>query len=64
MYCLLSANTFHVRWVEASVHDHEDILQSFREADPEKARGAMHQHMLNAGDLLARSFNKEADANE
>ncbi len=51
-------------WVEASVHDHEDILQSFREADPEKARGAMHQHMLNAGDLLARSFNKEADANE
>lgn len=49
-------------WVDASVHDHEGILQSFRDKDPEKARETMHQHMLNAGALLARNFDRQSDS--
>lgn len=43
-------------WVEASVHDHDDILIAFREKDAEKGRAAMAEHMVNAGKLLAQNF--------
>lgn len=43
-------------WVEASVHDHDDILIAFREQDAQKGRTAMAEHMVNAGKLLAQKF--------
>ncbi|GAB3596434.1 HTH-type transcriptional regulator McbR [Corynebacterium faecale] len=43
-------------WVEASVHDHDDILTAFREKDAIKARAAMSEHMVNAGELLAQTI--------
>lgn len=43
-------------WVDASAHDHNDILTAFRERDQDKAREAMSKHMINAGELLAQSF--------
>lgn len=46
-------------WVEASVHDHDDILIAFRGKDEAKARAAMSAHMVNAGKLLARNFEAE-----
>lgn len=47
-------------WVDASAHDHDDILVAFRERDEHRARAAMSEHMVNAGELLAQSFAGEA----
>lgn len=51
-------------WVDASAHDHNDILTAFRERDRDKAREAMAEHMINAGELLAQSFAGEEAAED
>lgn len=43
-------------WVEASVEDHEVILEAIRSGDVPTARDAMHEHIMRAGSLLADHF--------
>jgi DNA-binding GntR family transcriptional regulator len=43
-------------WSRATVTDHEAILRAVVGREPEKAREAMQQHILHAGDLLADHF--------
>jgi len=39
-------------WPKASLEDHEGILQAFEHGDAERARQAMHTHIVHAGNLL------------
>ncbi len=48
-------------WVDASAHDHESIISAFRDRDEQKARAAMSEHMVNAGELLAKNYADEAE---
>jgi DNA-binding GntR family transcriptional regulator len=41
-------------WPESTIHDHAGLLDAFRAADAERARGEMSGHVMRAGDLLAR----------
>ena len=43
-------------WSGASAHDHARILAAFAAGDPAEARAAMYEHIRNAGELLASSF--------
>ncbi|MDO5670233.1 MAG: GntR family transcriptional regulator [Corynebacterium sp.] len=43
-------------WVDVSAEDHQEIIDAFHARDPEAARRAMVEHMHNAGDMLARTF--------
>ncbi|MEU3163862.1 GntR family transcriptional regulator [Streptosporangium sp. NPDC006930] len=46
-------------WPEATLHDHAGILAGLRAGDAEAARRAMHDHIVNSGDLLARQFDRQ-----
>jgi DNA-binding GntR family transcriptional regulator len=39
-------------WPQASVADHEAIVEAFRQRDPRKAEAAMTAHITHAGELL------------
>jgi len=39
-------------WPKASLEDHEEILLALEHGDEERARQAMHMHIVHAGDLL------------
>ncbi|WP_116040374.1 GntR family transcriptional regulator [Amycolatopsis palatopharyngis] len=41
-------------WAQSSVNDHWPILEALKARDPEAAREAMRNHIVNAGDLLGR----------
>ncbi|MFG1948617.1 GntR family transcriptional regulator [Nonomuraea sp. NPDC048826] len=47
-------------WPQATLHDHSRILEGLRAQDAEAARAAMRDHIANAGDLLARQFDRRA----
>lgn len=47
-------------WPEATVTDHGEILAGLRERDADRARRAMHQHVVHAGELLAQHFDSRA----
>ena len=40
-------------WSEASLHDHDDVLDALERNDADGARTAMREHILHAGRLLA-----------
>jgi DNA-binding GntR family transcriptional regulator len=40
-------------WREASLHDHDEVLDALEANDPDRARAAMRAHILHAGQLLA-----------
>ena len=40
-------------WSEASLHDHDDVLDALEAGDADTARKAMREHILHAGRLLA-----------
>ncbi|MPZ68292.1 MAG: FCD domain-containing protein [Actinobacteria bacterium] len=46
-------------WRDASLHDHETIIESLRTQDPEGARQAMISHILHAGELLVSHLENE-----
>ncbi len=39
-------------WADATAHDHNEILEAFRDRDPERARRAMVAHIEHAKNLL------------
>jgi DNA-binding GntR family transcriptional regulator len=41
-------------WPDASLHDHDAIIEALGARDKSGARRAMHDHFVHAGDLLAR----------
>jgi DNA-binding GntR family transcriptional regulator len=43
-------------WPEATAHDHAEILDAIQSREPERARAAMHSHIVHAGELLAKQF--------
>ncbi|SDI09603.1 DNA-binding transcriptional regulator, GntR family [Arthrobacter subterraneus] len=43
-------------WPQATVADHEALLEGIRHRDPEAARLAMENHIVHAGELLATHF--------
>ncbi|GAA4701686.1 hypothetical protein GCM10023215_45820 [Pseudonocardia yuanmonensis] len=43
-------------WLDATLVDHEKIIEAFRRRDEGAARSAMRDHVVKAGELLARSF--------
>jgi len=47
-------------WPAATVSDHEAILAGIRNGDPARARSAMHEHIVHAGELLAQNFDSRA----
>lgn len=51
-------------WPQATLHDHSGILEGLRARDAEAARKAMHDHIANAGDLLAQQFDRRAVADQ
>ena len=46
-------------WTQASADDHDAILAALADADTERARTAMRQHVVNAGALLADHLEAE-----
>jgi DNA-binding GntR family transcriptional regulator len=49
-------------WQRASVQDHAAILDALRAKDAERARAAMSEHMVHAGELLATHYSDRAAA--
>ncbi|RZU34153.1 GntR family transcriptional regulator [Blastococcus saxobsidens] len=47
-------------WSQASLHDHDDVLNALEAGDSEKAREAMRLHIVHAGDLLAEHLRAQA----
>lgn len=45
-------------WPEATVDDHDALLQALRDHDPDAARSAMSEHIRHAGELLAAHFDR------
>ncbi len=45
-------------WQQASVDDHQTIIQALRERDKEEANRAMQEHILHAGRLLVAHLEK------
>jgi DNA-binding GntR family transcriptional regulator len=43
-------------WPEATAQDHAEILDAIQSREPERARTAMHSHIVHAGELLAKQF--------
>lgn len=43
-------------WPQATVTDHQALLERIRKGDPEGARRAMQNHIVHAGELLAKHF--------
>ena len=43
-------------WPQATVTDHQALLESIRQGDPGGARRAMENHIVHAGELLAAHF--------
>lgn len=41
-------------WPDASLHDHGAVIEALAARDTDRARRAMHDHFVHAGDLLAR----------
>jgi DNA-binding GntR family transcriptional regulator len=41
-------------WPDASLHDHDAVIEALAARDTDRARRAMHDHFVHAGDLLAR----------
>lgn len=50
-------------WPEATVADHEAIVDELRARRPDAAREAMRQHIRNAGELLAEHFDRRTGGN-
>lgn len=46
-------------WLDATLVDHVQIIDAFRRRDEEGARSAMQEHIVHAGELLARNFEQE-----
>jgi len=49
-------------WPQATVDDHERIVDGIRARDPALARTAMHEHITHAGELLAANFDQRIAA--
>lgn len=47
-------------WSQASLHDHDGVLDALAAHDPEGARAAMRTHILHAGRLLAQHLRAQA----
>lgn len=47
-------------WSEASLHDHDDVIDALEAHDPDRARSAMREHILHAGRLLAEHLRAQA----
>ena len=45
-------------WLEATMHDHSEILRLIREHDAAGARAAMESHIGDSGELLAAFFDQ------
>lgn len=45
-------------WPQATVDDHEELLNGIRTGDSEKTRAAMVSHIVHAGELLATHFDE------
>lgn len=48
-------------WSEASLHDHDKVLDALDAGDADKAREAMREHILHAGRLLADHLRARAE---
>ena len=51
-------------WPQATVDDHERIIDGIRARDPGLAKAAMHDHVSHAGELLAANFDQRIAATE
>jgi DNA-binding GntR family transcriptional regulator len=45
-------------WPQATVQDHERVLEGIRSRTPEEAREAMIEHIVHSGELLAKNFDQ------
>lgn len=46
-------------WPQATVQDHENVLEGIRSRASEHARKAMIDHIVHAGELLAKNFDQQ-----
>jgi DNA-binding GntR family transcriptional regulator len=49
-------------WSQASLHDHDDVLDALEAGDGDGARRAMREHILHAGQLLASHLRAQSHA--
>lgn len=49
-------------WPRATMDDHAELVQGMKAKDPEATRGAMQQHIVHSGELLAARFNARVAA--
>lgn len=49
-------------WPSATIGDHTGVLEFLKQRDADGARGAMQEHVVHAGALLAQQFNERAPA--
>ena len=49
-------------WPQATVTDHEELLEGIRSGDLEKTRAAMVAHIIHSGELLAANFDERLAA--
>ncbi|WP_050055086.1 GntR family transcriptional regulator [Pseudarthrobacter siccitolerans] len=45
-------------WPQATVTDHEELLEGIRSGDSDKTRAAMVAHIIHSGELLAANFDE------
>ena len=51
-------------WLETTAKDHTLLLEAIQQRNPEVARAAMANHIMVAGEQLARHIESRADNNE
>lgn len=51
-------------WLDASTHDHEEVVAALEAGDAEAARTSMRRHILHAGTLLAEHLRQRDAAAE